>query len=121
MNAATGASESPALGLSPGPDLVLILPDDITETETLESLVQAIGKARGLLMNMAILLAQTGALVDDDPIRRALLTGQSAAFAEAVRHINEQIVEQFDLWPQYARWSHLATAQRPTAEQLESP
>lgn len=116
-------SEPTAQPPAPAPDLVLILPDGITDTDVLAAIADTFTTVRATLAGHAAQTDRAGRQ-HRDPIRRATLAGQAAASRRAVALLDETITGQLHLWAQYDRWRRVAgpgRAAQPEGEQLELP
>lgn len=103
--AASEAGPHPALITSydSTPTLTLVLPPHLGKDEVLAGLARAIGQTRAGLARRA---RQFQHHVEEyaaagDQLRQALCRGQVLASSDAASHLDEDIVEAFDLWPQY--------------------
>ncbi|SEG48382.1 hypothetical protein SAMN04489712_105472 [Thermomonospora echinospora] len=94
------------------PDLVLVLPKDLNESETLTDLAEAIGQFRKILTDRVDHLTRASQRLQGGKADLADLRGQLDAYTEAVAHLDEEIITRFDLWDQYARWSRSRTDRR---------
>ena len=85
------------------PTLTLVLPPGLGRDVILTGLAAAIAQVRLELaarMRQFEQLKKECGTAGEDP-RQALCRGQGLAFAHAASHIDEAIVEAFDLWRQY--------------------
>ncbi|MBO2464982.1 hypothetical protein [Actinomadura violacea] len=104
----------------PAADLVLILPDGITDTDVLEAIADTFTKVRATLAGHAA-QADRAAAQTRDQVRRAGLAGQAAASRRAVALLDETITGQLNLWTQYDRWRRVTGSDRPSAEPGAEP
>ncbi|GAA2628660.1 hypothetical protein SMC26_29510 [Actinomadura fulvescens] len=123
--ASADASASACHGTPPpAQDLVLILPDSITEPQVLQAVTQALSAFRAGLVREATAYTDAARRARD-PIRRATLAGQAQATNQAVTRLDEAIIAQLNLWARYDRWQRLSgTGSRPDGlrdEQSELP
>jgi hypothetical protein len=72
------------------PDLVLILPDGITETGALRTLAEAIQKFRASVLGEAARLDQVAATAGE-PVRRMLVGSQADAYRDTICRLDEAI------------------------------
>lgn len=85
------------------PSLTLILPGHLDADQTLASLARAISQTRADLVGWVRQFQQRvlAYAASGDQLRQAQCRGQVLAGEHAISHLDENIIEVFDIWDQY--------------------